>query len=114
MAFGTRSQFEPIRQINAASIGGPYTALGTALIDHARLIRIVSTLNTEVYISLDGVSDNMRLASGSFLLLDLSSNKIRDDGLFISMGTIFYVKSVSVPPATGAVWLEVMYGAGGI
>lgn len=87
--------------------------MGTGLTDHARLIRIVNTMNTEMYISLDGSTNHIRMAAGSFFIMDLSSNKVRDDGLFLAVGSIFYVKQVSAP-SSGNLWIEVMYAQGGV
>ncbi len=115
MAYGTRVAFEPIREVAFGAVGATYGAIGTALVDHARLVRIVSTLNTDVYISVDGVNDNIRMAAGSFFIMDLSSNKVHDDGLFLSVGTIFYVKQSSAgAPGSGGIWVEVIYAQGGV
>lgn len=114
MAYGTRAQYEPIREVAAASVGATYSAIGAAINDHARIIRLVNTCDTEVYISIDGTNNHLRLAENSFVLYDLSSNKVQDDGLFLSIGTVFYVKRVSGAPATGSVWVEVLYASGGV
>src|ERR1044071_869662 len=113
MAFGTRAQFDAVRELAFGSISGTYAALGGPLTDHARIIRFVNSSNVEVYVSADGVTDNIRLAASSFFLIDFSTNKIQDDGLFQAVGTQFYVKQVSGAPASGAVWCEVVSGAGG-
>jgi hypothetical protein len=44
----------------------------------------------------------------------LTTNKVKDDGLFLDVGTIFYVKEVSVTPTSGDVWIEILYADGGI
>lgn len=114
MAFGTRVQFDAVRELAFGSIGASYSAIGTAITDHARLVCFSNSCDDEVYISLDGTTNNFRLAANSFKLLDLSTNKIRDDGFFIPVGTIFYVKRVSGAPTEGAVWVEVMSATGGV
>lgn len=114
MAYGTKVQFEPIRELASESIGVNYTPIGGALIDHARLVRIVSTLNTEVYISIDGSTNHIRMANNSFFLTDLTTNKVQNDGLFLSVGTVFHVKRVSAAPSSGSVWIEVLYAEGGV
>ena len=53
------------------------------------------------------------MAANSFLIIDLSTNKIRDDGLFLAIGTQFYVKQVT-GPSSGSVWIEVIHGEGGV
>lgn len=114
MAFGTRVNFEPIREQAFGSIGASYAAIGTATVDHARLVSISNSTDADVYISLDGTTNMLRVASNSFKLFDLTTNKVSDDGFFIAEGTIFYVKRVSGAPTSGTVWIEVMYALGGV
>lgn len=113
MAYGTRAAFEAVKEIAFGSVGAAYTAVGTAIADHARLVRIVNNMDTQMYISTDGATDMIRMAAGSFFIMDLSSNKVRDDGLFLPVGTQFYVKQV-VAPSSGNLWIEVLYAQGGI
>ena len=113
MAYGTRAVFEPIREIAFGSITGSYQPVGSGTMDHARIVRIVNNMNTQMYVSLDGVNDHIRLAANSFILLDFSSNKIRNDGLFLPVGTFFFVKQVN-PPVSGSLWIEVIYAQGGV
>lgn len=114
MAFGTRAKLDEVRELAFGGIGAAYAALGTPLTDHARIVRFVNSTNVEVYISVDGVNNYIRMSAGSFVLYDFSTNRIQDDGLFVSIGTQFYVKQVSGAPASGAVWCEVVSGTGGV
>lgn len=114
MAYGTRAAFEPVREVAFGSIGASYAAVGSAITDHARLIRIVNTTDAQVYISVDGTNNHIRMAANSFFILDFSANKVRDDGLFLPVGTIFYAKRVSAAPTSGALWAEVVYAQGGV
>lgn len=113
MAFGTRAAFEAIREIAFGSISGTYINVGNALTDHARLIRIVNEMDAQMYISTDGTTDHLRLSANSFVLFDLSTNKIKDDGLFLPKGTIIYVRQVSTP-TSGSLWIEVLSAEGGV
>lgn len=114
MAYGTRAQFDAVRELAFGSISGSYAALGTALTDHARIVRIANGTDAQIYVSVDGSTNNFRLAANSFALFDFSTNKIRDDGLFVAVGTQFYAKQVSGAPTSGAVWVEVVSAAGGV
>ena len=114
MAYGTRVSYEAIREVAAAGVGAAYGAVGTATTDHTRILRIVSSLDAEVYVSFDGTTDHIRMAGNSFVLYDYSTNKIHDDGLFLSQGTTIYVKRVSGAPTTGSLWIEVVYATGGV
>lgn len=113
MTFGTRVVFDEVRELDAGSISGSFSNVGSPLIDHGRLISITNSTGAEVYISFDGINNHLRLASNSFKLLDLCTNKSKDTGLFLNVGTQIHVKFVSTTSATGAVWVEVMYGEGG-
>lgn len=113
MAFGTKVAYEPIRELAFGDIGAAYVGLSPTT-DHTRILRFVSTLNAEVYISIDGISNHIRLASNSFVLYDYSTNKIQNDGLFLAQGTILYVKLVGAAATSGSLWCEIVYGAGGV
>lgn len=114
MAYGTRVRFEAVREIASGSISGAYAAVGTATTDHTRLVSISNGTDTDIYISLNGTTNHLRVASNSFKLFDLTTNKVSDDGFFIDEGTIFYAKQVSGAPTTGTLWIEVMYADGGV
>lgn len=106
MAYGRRVQFEAVREVAFGGIGAAYAALGVALTDNARLIGFTNTTDAEVYISFDGVTNHLRIASGSFKLYDLTTNKVRDDGYFLATGTIIYQMRVAGAPTSGALWAE--------
>lgn len=113
MAFGTRAAFDDLRELAFGSISGTYAAIGTALTDHARIVKITNGTNAPMYISTDGVNNEDKIPPNGFVLYDFSTNRIRDDGLFIPIGTIFYVKQ-DTAPTTGSVWVTVIYGEGGV
>lgn len=108
MAYGRRVGFEAVREVAFGGIGAAYAALGAALADNARIIAISNATDAEVYISFDGINDHLRLATNTFKLLDLTTNKVRDDGYFLATGTIIYQRRVAGAPTTGALWAEVI------
>ncbi len=112
MAFGTKATFDELRQISAP-LTFEYQAVGPPLADHARLIRIVNDLG-ELFISFDGVTDHIRMTDNSFFILDFSANKVRNDGLFLPVGTTFFTKLVSGSPLIGTLWIEVVSAKGGV
>ena len=114
MAYGTRVRFEAIREAAFGTIGAAYSAVGSATGDHTRLAAIFNSTDADVYIPLDGVTNHLRIASGSGQIFDLTTNKVRDDGLFIAQGTTFYVKRAAGAPSSGLVWIEVLYADGGV
>lgn len=114
MAYGTRVRFEELREAGFAAIGAGYTAVGAATSDHTRLVAFYNSTDADVYISLNGATPHLRIASGSGQVLDLTTNKVRDDGLFVDQGTVFYQKRVAGAPTTGTLWIQVMYADGGV
>lgn len=114
MAFGTRASAGPVREIDFGDVGASYVAVGSPLTDYTRIISFQNGLDQHVYISLDGTTDNFRMANNSFKLLDLSANKIRDDGLFLAAGTQIYIKEVSASVTSGTFWFETIIAEGGV
>lgn len=114
MAYGRTARFEPIREVAFGAIGAGYTAVGTLTTDYTRLFTVTNATNQDVYISLDGVTDHLRVVTGSSKVFDVSSNKVRDDGLFLPRGTIFYIRRAGAAPGSGQVSIEVMYASGGV
>ncbi len=114
MAYGRRVLFDVVREVAFGGIGAAYAALGTPLTDNARQIKIVNTTDAEVYISFDGINDHLRFPTGSFDIWDFTTNKVRDDGFFLPTGTVIYQRRVAGAPTSGALWISVVYGAGGV
>ena len=114
MAFGTRAKFDAVREVAFGGISGTYAVVGGPLTDHARIIRFVNSTNAEVYITTDPTENEIRMAASSFVLYDFSTNRIQNDGLFVHVGTQFYVKQVSGAAGSGAVWIEVISAEGGV
>ena len=114
MAFGTRVRFEELRELAFGGIGAAYVAVGGATNDHTRLVTFNNTTDTDLYISTNGVTNHLRVASRSGKVFDLTTNKVRDDGYFVDKGTVFYVKRTAGAPSSGLLWIEVMYADGGV
>lgn len=114
MAFGSKVNFEEIREIDFGSILATYVAVGTATTNHSRIIRFVNGTDAQVLVSLDGSTDHIRMSVDSFIIFDFSSNKITDHGLFVSLGTTFFVKFQLIGPTTGSFWIEVISAIGGV
>lgn len=114
MAYGRRAFFGTLREAAFGSVGAGYTALGGAFTDYARIVSIFNSTDQDIYVSFNGSTNHMRVASGSGQVLDLCSNEVRDDGFFLPIGTVIYQKRVSGAPSTGAVWAQVVYATGGV
>lgn len=113
MAYGIRAQFEEVREVGFSDISSSFFPVGTPIMTPVRILGFNNSMDQDLYISFDGVKKNLRIASNSFKLYDLSANKIRDDGLFLPVGTQIYVMQVNASVTAGDFWVEVMYGEGG-
>ena len=109
MAYPRRLRFEAVREVAFGGIGVNYVAVGAAVTQPVRLFRLVNTTDQDVYFSVNGVTNHIRISSQSFLLLDITTNKVRDDGFFLDEGTVFYIKHCGVAPTSGTAWLEIIY-----
>lgn len=72
---------------------------------------IVNTTDVLLTFSDDGVNDKFVLASGSHIIIDITTNNTTVGGSFtISQGQRIYVKGA---PTSGDVYLSVFYGGNG-
>jgi len=113
MGYGIRAFPEVLRELAASSLTNNYQAIGTPFGDSARVVSFANSTPLDIYVSLDGVNDHFRIAANGFFLLDVSANKVRDDGLFIAEGTQVWAKFVSSTTSTGDFWVTVIVGQGG-
>lgn len=102
---------EPVRELGFASIGATYMGIGTEIDNPVRILRMQNLTNELLYFSYDGVNNHEVLASESFLLLDITTNKTREQGYFLAEGTRIYVKQHTNAPTSGSVYVTVYYGA---
>lgn len=101
---------EALRSLAFGSISGSYAAVGTALENQCRLICITNNTEGDMLFSIDGSTDHLFVAAGSFKLFDLQSNmkSVNEDRFVFKKGTQFYVKQ-SEAPVSGSVYIEVIY-----
>ena len=114
MAFGTRAAWETLRTVAFGSLTSSYAAIGAPLSDRARLIKIVNLTDANVRVSFDGSTDHDIAPANGFFLYDLTTNRVRDDGLFVEVGTQVYIKDEGSAVTSGTVYLVVVYAEGGI
>lgn len=113
MAYGTRATFEELKEIEFGDVSGTFATVGSPIGVHARILICNNALNQSVYLSFDGTTNHLRLAPNSYKLIDFSSNKIRDDGLFLASGTQVWIKEVSSSVSSGTFWIETISAEGG-
>ena len=104
-------KFEPLRSRAFGSINGTYSAIGTPFSNPCRILLIQNQTDVLLTFSDDGVTDNLVLPAGGFILLDVTSNKTSTGGAaYFAQGTVFWVKGA---PTSGSVYVSVLYGFNG-
>lgn len=97
---------ETLRSIDSATFTGSYQALGTPLVHAARIVKFTNNSNKDVTVSWDGVNDNEFIPMGSFMLMDVGSDRELTSELYIPAKTQFYVKG---SPGAGLFYLSSYY-----
>lgn|SRR5690554_5723013 len=101
---GSRLKPEAIREVAFGAVTANYVQMGGVFQGPLRTIRICNDTDVDLYYSIDGVVNNFRLKSNSFLLLDCKTN----DGFF-DTGQSISVKAVSGLPGSGTTWVEAIF-----
>lgn len=97
---------ETLRTVTAPFTGA-YQTIGTPLMNGARIVKFANNSDADVTISWDGVNAHEFIPMGTFVLLDVATNKQLTSACWIRAGTQFYLSGSS--GATGAFYLSVYY-----
>ena len=110
MGLAIKFRADAIRSLAFGSISGTYAAVGTALTKIARQFIFVNDTDVGVMISFEGSTDHIFLPAGGYILNDVASNQVSDQGFYITMGTQMYVKDLGAGAASGSVYISFFYG----
>lgn len=108
-ALALRMGIETARTLAFGSIAAGYTAIGTSLNYPARIIMLVNLTDAHVWISDNGVDNKFVLPTNGQLVIDCTTNKSQDAGLYLPEGSKLYCKRLDVP-TTGSVYFTSFYG----
>ena len=111
MSYSLILRADPVRTLAAGSITASYVAVGTQFQFIARQMLVQNLTDATLMFSFDGVNDHFPLLSDSYIILDVTTNKVTNDGYFIDQTTIMSVKRIGTP-TTGSVYISVFYGKG--
>lgn len=98
---------DSLRSIDSATFTGSYQAVGTKLSNPTRIVKFTNNSTKDVTLSWDGSTDHEYLPAGSFLLLDVSSDRETANIFEIGANTQFYVKGSA---GTGSFYISTYYG----
>lgn len=104
------ADFETLRSAAFGSVGASYTAMGNALSNPASALIIVSGLDEDVLLSIDGSTDQIGIPAGLTTNIDFGSNRQGTGKLYLPKGTIIYQKQGAAgAPSSGTLYVTVMY-----
>jgi len=111
MAYSKRMNVDTLRRAAFGALGVAFAAVGTAITEPCRIFILSNLTNNNIIFSLDGVNDHFYLPPGGFKLIDVCTNKVRDEGFFVPDGTVFYARhEAAAAPTTGSVFVEILHG----
>lgn len=111
--FALKAWAEPLRSLGFAALTNTLAPLGTPYANPVRIYTFTNGTDATVYVSFNGVNNMFAILAGNSLVLDLTTNKSFDDGLYLEVGKSTYVAYATVP-TSGFVYLSVVYGTTGI
>lgn len=107
----TRLQVDTVRTANFAVINPAYMGVGTAVSNPIRLFILQNFLDSAVMLSFDGINDHLPMPPNAYLIVDLASNKTREQGFFLAEGQRLYVRQLGAVPTSGDFYFTAFYGA---
>lgn len=107
MAYNNRLIWDPIRTVAFGAITGAFGAMGVAIASPVRIIALKNFTDQILEYSDDGVNAKVILLPSSAEVMDITANKVRDDGFFLGEGSIIYVRHVGIAPTTGNAHTEI-------
>jgi len=103
---------ETLRTLAFGSISGTYAGIGTPLAEPSRIYYLVNQTDVLLTFSWDGINDHFVVPAGSYILIDVTSNRTNVGGAFaVAANTRTYVKG---SPGSGSVYLSSFYGNSGL
>lgn len=106
-ALSTKILPDTIRSIDSSTFTGSYQAVGTKLTHRTRIVKFTNNSTKDVTLSWDGTTDHEFLPAGSFMLIDVSSDRETSNIFEIGANTQFYVKGSA---GAGLFYISTYYG----
>jgi hypothetical protein len=113
MARGIRVNAEALRSLEFGDITGSFVAVGEKLLHPAHMYAIQNQTDVDIFWSWNGDENQGFLpAHGGHIILDITTNKRWEQGMYLEQGLTTYVKAVPGQPAPtlGAVYVTSFYG----
>jgi hypothetical protein len=110
VAYGKHVQYDTLREVLSGSIAAAYTNVGSALTHEIRMLIFVNSTDKDLYISIDGATNIMRIAAASTQIQEYCTNRVSEDGFFVPIGTQFSVnRTEGGAPTKGSIAIEAIF-----
>lgn len=111
------ARFDGLRAISYTSITNSYTPFGIPLAHAMRLLDFTNDTDALIYISFDGVNDNIALVPGSFRVYDVTADQDVNEKFRYQNRTQVFLKYVGSAPTnnpnfTNNCFMTAFYGKG--
>lgn len=112
MALGKQLRVEAVRSLDFSGITGTYAAVGSPSTRPNGVLQFQNLTDASLMVSFDGIIDHFPLPASSYFVIDVTTNQpFNVGGLYLSVGTQIYVKSLSSDPGSGSIYITFYYGA---
>lgn len=105
-----RMRPETIRQLAFGSITAGFTAIGTAFAHPIRILQIQNGTDVDLFFSFDGINNHLWFPSATGAVYDVTANKTREQGWYVTQGDTIYVTRDGTP-TSGNVYVSCFYGS---
>jgi len=110
VVFIQRVEFDQLREIAGTSINASFQLVGTTFSVSPRILAFSNSTDVDLYISTDGSTNMLRIASGSFKLYDMQANKSATGDNLVPKAIGIWVKETSGgAPTEGFFWVEAIF-----
>ncbi len=100
-----------VQAVDFSDLTSSFVAMGDAMPEPIRILKVNNTTDSDIYISFDGVTAHDVIVASTAMVIDVTTNKSIEQGMFLSTGTVVYVEYVSTVPTYGTVYLSAYYAA---
>jgi len=111
MSLAIRLGLEPCRSLDFTALGVVYSTLGSPMMHPIRQIILQNSTDTEIWLSNNGIDDQIPMQPHSYMILDITSNKTIPVGFFLAEGQQIYVRQRGGVPSVGTIDMSVIYGS---
>lgn len=100
--------FDTLRSTVYSSITTSYVSVGVPFAHAMRILHFMNLTDAVVYVSFDGVTDNIAFAPNGFAVYDLTSDQDDNEKIRFQKGSQVYIKYVGTAPTVASTSFFVM------